>query len=201
MQMIWAYLFALATPLVLWAVTRMPIERDNWVRNALLHIPISIVLSVLLTALGRVLIWLRWGWPMGRPLTFESVIRFVIANFTEAIGIYLLIALTGYAFSYYRRYREGQVKNATTRGPTLTGSTAGTQDAASSSFPLQHPPFNLRSTQQRRRGGPQNDHAAGRFSATYAGKLRLPGGNTADKRWNFSVVTLKSNASVFRIVW
>ena len=53
MQMIWAYLFALATPLVLWAVTRMPIERENWVRNALLHIPISIVLGVLLTAVGR----------------------------------------------------------------------------------------------------------------------------------------------------
>ena len=110
MQIIWAYLFALATPLVLWAVTRMPLERDNWVRNALLHIPISIVLGVLLTALGRVLIWLRWGWPLGKPMTFESIIRFVIANFTEAIGIYLLIALTGYAFSYYRRFREGQVR-------------------------------------------------------------------------------------------
>ena len=110
MQMIWAYLFALATPLVLWTVTRMPIERDSWIRNALLHLPISIVLGVLLTALGRVLIWLRWGWPYDKPLTFESIVRFVIANFTEAIGIYMLIALTGYAFSYYRRFREGQVK-------------------------------------------------------------------------------------------
>ena len=34
--------------------------------------------------------------------------RFVVANFSEGIGIYLLIALTSYAFSYYRRYREGQ---------------------------------------------------------------------------------------------
>ena len=110
MQMIWAYLFALATPFVLWAVSRMPIDRDNWVRNILLHIPISIVLGVLLTALGRVLIWLRWGWPLDKPLTFESVARFVVANFTEAIGIYLLIALSGYAFCYYRRFREGQVK-------------------------------------------------------------------------------------------
>ncbi|MCM3874306.1 MAG: histidine kinase [Pyrinomonadaceae bacterium] len=110
MQMIWAYLFALATPLVLWTVTRMPLERENWVRTALLHIPISIVLGVLLTALGRVLIWVRWGWPYDKPLTFESVVRFVIANFTEAIGIYMLIALTGYAFSYYRRFREGQTK-------------------------------------------------------------------------------------------
>src|SRR5688572_20227683 len=95
MQMIWAYLFALATPLVLWIVTRLPIERDNWVRSALLHFPTSIILGVLLTALGRVLIWLRWDWPMGKPLTFESVTRFVIGNFSEAIGIYLLIALTG----------------------------------------------------------------------------------------------------------
>ncbi|CAN5855429.1 histidine kinase [soil metagenome] len=110
MQMIWAYLFALATPLVLWAVTRLPLERENWVRSALLHIPASIVLGVLLTALGRVLIWLRWSWPLGKPLTFESITRFVVANFTEAIGIYLLIALTGYAFSYYRRFREGQVR-------------------------------------------------------------------------------------------
>jgi two-component system LytT family sensor kinase len=110
MQMVWAYVFALATPLVLWAVTRMPIERENWVRNALLHIPISIVLSVVLTALGHVLIWLRWYWPQGKPLTFEGLARFVINNFTEAIGIYMLIALTGYAFSYYRRFREGQVK-------------------------------------------------------------------------------------------
>ncbi|MBA2528099.1 MAG: histidine kinase [Pyrinomonadaceae bacterium] len=110
MQMIWASLFALATPLVLCAVTRMPLERDNWVRNALLHIPISVVLGVLLTALGGVLIWLRWGWPLGKPLTFESIIRFVIGNFSEAIGIYLLISLTGYAFSYYTRFREGQVR-------------------------------------------------------------------------------------------
>ena len=110
MQMIWAYLFALATPFVLWAVSRMPIDRDNWVRNILLHIPISIALGVVLTALGRILIWLRWGWPLDKPLTFESIARFVVANFTEAIGIYLLIALSGYAFCYYRRFREGQVK-------------------------------------------------------------------------------------------
>jgi two-component system, LytTR family, sensor kinase len=110
MQMIWAYVFALATPFVLWAVTRIPLERDNWIRSALLHLPISVVLAVVLTALGRILIWLRWGWLQDKPLTFEGITRFVVANFTEAIGIYLLIALTGYAFSYYRRFREGQVR-------------------------------------------------------------------------------------------
>ena len=46
MQMVWAYLFALATPLVLWASSRLPIEKNNWIRSALLHVPISIVLGV-----------------------------------------------------------------------------------------------------------------------------------------------------------
>jgi LytS/YehU family sensor histidine kinase len=36
--------------------------------------------------------------------------RFVVANFSEGIGIYLLIALTSYAINYYRRYREGQLR-------------------------------------------------------------------------------------------
>ena len=109
LQMTWSYVWALATPLVLWAAARLPIEKSNWIRSALLHIPISILLSVVLTALARVIIWLRWSYPLDKPLTFESISNFVIGNFSEGIGIYLLIALTSYAYSYYRRFREGQL--------------------------------------------------------------------------------------------
>ena len=110
LQMTWSYLWALATPLVLYAASRLPIERNNWIRSSLLHIPISIILSGILTAIGHVFVWLYWGWSMGRPFSFERMIRFVVANFSEGIGIYLLIALTSYAFTYYRRYREGQLR-------------------------------------------------------------------------------------------
>ena len=110
LQMTWSYVWALGTPLVLWAAARLPIERSNWIRSALLHIPISIVLSVVLTALARVIIWLVLGYRMGRPLTFESITNFVVGNFSEGIGIYLLIALMSYAYGYYRRYREGQLR-------------------------------------------------------------------------------------------
>lgn len=109
-QMTWSYLWALATPLVLRASARLPIERSNWIRSALLHVPISIVLSVVLTALGRVLIWLNFGYRTGKPLTLESVTIFVVSNFSEGIGIYLLIALTSYAYGYYSRYREGKIR-------------------------------------------------------------------------------------------
>ena len=110
LQMTWSYLWALATPLVLWAATRLPIERNNWLRSALLHVPLSILISGFVTALGHVVLWVYWGWGMGRPFSFERMGRFVVANFSEGIGIYLLIALTSYALSYHRRYREGQVK-------------------------------------------------------------------------------------------
>jgi sensor histidine kinase YesM len=108
--MTWAYVFALATPFVLWAAKHLPLDRQHWLRNALLHLPISIALAIGLTALGRVLIWLKFSYPYGKPLTIESVTRFVVANFSEAIGIYLLIALSSYAFNYYRRYRAGQLR-------------------------------------------------------------------------------------------
>lgn len=110
LQMTWAILWAFATPLVLLAAAKLPMERNNWIRSALLHIPLCLVLSVLVTTLGRVLIWLNFGYRAGRPLTFESVTNFVVANFSEGIGIYLLIAVSSYAFSYYRRYRAGQLR-------------------------------------------------------------------------------------------
>jgi sensor histidine kinase YesM len=110
LQMTWSYLWALATPLVLWASARLPIERNNWIRSSLLHVPISILLSVFLTAVGHICLWLYWGYRAGKPFSFANMTRFVVANFSEGIGIYLLIALTSYAVNYYRRYREGQLK-------------------------------------------------------------------------------------------
>jgi len=110
LQFTWSYLWALATPLVLWAATKIPIERTNWLRASFLHVPISLGLSMILTAIGHIFVWLYWGRTMGRPFSFERMTRFVVANFSEGIGIYMLIALSSYAFSYYRRYRESQLR-------------------------------------------------------------------------------------------
>jgi signal transduction histidine kinase len=109
-QITWSYLWALATPLVLWLATRFPVERHNWLRNSLIHLPLSVLLSVALTAIGGVIIWLRFDLGMGKGFSFERLTRFVIGNFSEGIGMYLLIGLTGYAFSYYRRYRQGELR-------------------------------------------------------------------------------------------
>src|SRR6185436_5305941 len=77
LQMTWSYLWALATPLVLFAASRLPIERNNWARSSLLHIPISVVLSGITTALGYVLMWLYFDWSKTSPFSLERLARFV----------------------------------------------------------------------------------------------------------------------------
>ena len=109
-QFTWSYLWALATPLILWAASKIPIDRNNWLRALALHVPISIGLSIVVTAIGHVFVWLYWGRPLGRPFSFTRMTNFVVANFSEGIGLYLLVALTSYAISYYRRYRESQLR-------------------------------------------------------------------------------------------
>src|ERR1700741_159817 len=52
LQFTWSYLWALATPLALWAASKIPIEKNNWVRSLLLHVPISLGLSIVVTAIG-----------------------------------------------------------------------------------------------------------------------------------------------------
>jgi signal transduction histidine kinase len=110
LQMTWAYIWALATPLVAWLAKRLPIERHNWLRNSLIHLPISIFLSVILTAAGHIIMWLRWAWMYDRSFSFENMTRFVVGNFSEGMGMYLLIALTFYAFNYYQRFRTGELR-------------------------------------------------------------------------------------------
>jgi two-component system LytT family sensor kinase len=109
-QMVWAYIWALATPLILIAAAKLPIERNNWLRSTLLHIPISLAISVVTMAIGHALLWLYLGRSIGRPYSLVVMGRFVLDNFSEGIGIYLLIALISYAFSYYRQYRESQLR-------------------------------------------------------------------------------------------
>jgi two-component system, LytTR family, sensor kinase len=110
LQMTWAYLWALVTPVILWVAERFPLERKNWGRNLSVHILASLVLSTFVTWSGHLLLYLNYGYRVGRPYPVDRALRFVIENFSEGIGIYLLIAIITYAFSYYNRYRKGELR-------------------------------------------------------------------------------------------
>ncbi|HYG82049.1 MAG TPA: histidine kinase, partial [Pyrinomonadaceae bacterium] len=109
-QMSWSYLWALATPLVLWLVRRFPIERQRWGRSVLVHLLASTVLSFATGIAGHLLLAFKYGAALGRPYTFQNSLRFAVSNYTEGMGIYLLIAFLAYAYSYYQRYRQGELR-------------------------------------------------------------------------------------------
>ena len=102
------YLWAIATPLVLWLAWRYCIERHNWVRRLLLHLLFSLaVISVLLVV----------NYPMfmalvGRAgsITWYGLFRFFYVNLDRWLLIYWLILLLSHAFNYYNSYRKGELK-------------------------------------------------------------------------------------------
>ncbi|HEX8176420.1 MAG TPA: histidine kinase [Pyrinomonadaceae bacterium] len=110
LQMTWAYLWALATPVILWLAERFPIERKHLGWHLSLHVLASLALSTFVTWSGHFLLYLNYGYRVGRPYPVERALRFVVENFSEGIGIYLLVTIITYAFSYYNRYRKGELR-------------------------------------------------------------------------------------------
>jgi two-component system, LytTR family, sensor kinase len=109
-QMSWVYLWALATPLVLWLVRRFPIDKQNWLRNLLMHLLASTLLIFILGIIGHIILYLNHGRAMGRPYLFANSLRHAVNNYSEGMGVYLLIAFLAYAYSYYRRYQQGELR-------------------------------------------------------------------------------------------
>ena len=110
-QMTWGYLWALLTPVVLWLVRRFPIEKQHWRSSVLAHLAASTLLSFASGIAGHLLLFVKYGGAaVGRPYQFQNSLRFAVSNYTEAMGIYMLIALLAYAYSYYERYRQGELR-------------------------------------------------------------------------------------------
>ncbi|HKR02648.1 MAG TPA: histidine kinase [Pyrinomonadaceae bacterium] len=109
-QMSWCYLWAISTPLVLWLVRRFPVDKQNWLRNSLTHLLTSTLLIFVVGVVGHIILYLNYGRAMGRPYMFESSLLHAVNNYTEGMGVYLLIAFLAHAYNYYQRYRQGELR-------------------------------------------------------------------------------------------
>jgi two-component system LytT family sensor kinase len=112
-QMSWGYLWALATPLVLWLVNRFPIEKSkksNWLRNLLIHLFTSTALAFALGIIGHSILYLNYGRAAGKPYLFQNALRHAVYNYTEGLAVYMLVALLCYAYGYYQRFRQGELR-------------------------------------------------------------------------------------------
>jgi two-component system, LytTR family, sensor kinase len=101
-------LWALATPLVLWLARRIRIERNNWRRSALLHIVLSLAISVPMITIDYLIYMIQIG--SGGNLTILRTFKFVFYNLDRSLLIYWLLVLISHAFNYYNSYRKGELK-------------------------------------------------------------------------------------------
>jgi Putative regulator of cell autolysis len=111
-QFTFAYLWAVATPLVLWLSSRFQIERQNWQRNLLIHLFFSLILVFVISSAHQIIVYLNYGYPQGRPYRFANTLGSVSYNASENFAIYGLIILLCHSFGYYSRYRKGELKSA-----------------------------------------------------------------------------------------
>jgi len=95
------YVWALLAPVIAWLARRFAIERRSWARSLLVHLPASIFLTIIKMVIEfRLLQWLD-------P---PSAQRYPVLQFPSTLFTYYAILGTIYALSYYRKYREHELK-------------------------------------------------------------------------------------------
>jgi len=102
------YLWALATPLVLWLARRFCIDRSNWLRRTALHFLFSLGLVSTLLALHFLIFMILLG--RGGNITPFRVFGYIYYNLDRWLLIYGFILLLSHAFNYYNSYRKGELK-------------------------------------------------------------------------------------------
>ncbi len=108
MQMSICYLWALATPLVLWLARRFRIERQNWRGRILFHALGGSALVGLMSAI-HFLMFMPF---MGRTseITAFRDFQYVFFNLDRQLSIYWLLLLMSHVINYYNSYRKGRLQ-------------------------------------------------------------------------------------------
>jgi two-component system, LytTR family, sensor kinase len=108
-ELIYAYIWAALTPLILRLATRFPIERLKWLRSLAIHAGASILIGVTTRALHDLMLFYVLA-DSGGKFSFTRLLMNVYFMTDYGAMIYWLILLISYAFNYQRRFREGEVR-------------------------------------------------------------------------------------------
>jgi two-component system, LytTR family, sensor kinase len=106
------YPVALLAPACLWLAARFRLERERWVPTLAVHLGINLVFHVCLVLISLPLSQLIWGEPIFTLRFLQSLHQRLIGRLPVDVIIYWMIIGSGYAFEYYRRFREQQLQAA-----------------------------------------------------------------------------------------
>lgn len=110
MELPFAYLWALLTPMLLRLARRFRIERGRVLRNSLIHVLASLFLSVITMVGISTASNLLFVEPAARRFSLAGLLFSIYTYFDYYILIYWLILMISHAFDYYSRYREGELR-------------------------------------------------------------------------------------------
>ena len=109
LELAYAYVWALLTPLVLLLANRYPIVRERWLRNLLVHLLASVVIGFGTRVLHDLILF-QFVLEPKRTLSLVKLLLNVYLIFDYGAMIYWLIVLVSFVFDYYRRYRGGEIR-------------------------------------------------------------------------------------------
>jgi signal transduction histidine kinase len=109
LELAYAYVWALMTPLVLFLANRYPIVREKWLRNLLVHVLASVVIGFGTRVLHDLILF-QFVLEPKRTLSLAKLLLNVYLIFDYGAMIYWLIVLISFVFDYYRRYRGGEIR-------------------------------------------------------------------------------------------
>jgi len=95
--------WAIFTPLIVKLGRRFPFERQNWLKNGLVHLLTGLIVTLLkLFVLFQITSMINWL--PSRPVS--------IFQFHPNFLTYLVIVGLSHAFDYYRKFRERELRNS-----------------------------------------------------------------------------------------
>jgi hypothetical protein len=111
-DMTYAALWMLFTPLILFLARRYPLNKSNLRKTIPLHLGASICIALAHKSVHTLVHSLYRMQSEQFQLTWDYFVRNLIAYFDYGVPLYWILILLNYAFDYYSRYKEEEVKAA-----------------------------------------------------------------------------------------
>src|SRR5215470_12945386 len=106
------YPVALLAPACLWFAARFRLERERWLPTLAIHLGVNLGFHVCLVLISLPLSHLIWREPLFSFRFLQNLHQRLIGRIPIDVILYWMIVGAGYAFEYYRRFREQQMHAA-----------------------------------------------------------------------------------------
>jgi sensor histidine kinase YesM len=100
------YIWALLTPVILWAGRRFPLERRNWLRRTALHLSFSVAFTIFQLALESVVLSWIGVFPSLMEGVLSAFVFLMLIGFHSGIFNYFIVLGIQAGLRYYRQYQE-----------------------------------------------------------------------------------------------